>query len=226
MYIKIYEIASNMTKVERKQSLQEEFANSITHGFGILFSIVAIALLVTFSVLEGETIHVVSCSIFGASILLLYTFSTLYHAIQEKEVKSYLRTFDHIGIYFLIAGTYTPFLLIGVGSFWGWVFFGIIWTMTLFGTIFKIFYTHRFPKFSLILYLTMGWMAVFLIKPLLENLSTPTLALIAAGGLAYTLGTIFYTRDQMRFAHTIWHIFVLAGTVLHFIAIMYMLIGK
>ncbi|MGY6744185.1 MAG: PAQR family membrane homeostasis protein TrhA [Cecembia sp.] len=209
--------------MERKQSLQEEFANSITHGFGILFSIVSISLLVTFSMLNGTAIHIVSCSIFGASILLLYTFSTLYHAFQEEKIKSWLRTFDHIGIYFLIAGTYTPFLLLAIGGLWGWIFFGIIWGLTLFGVVFKIFYTHRFKKASLILYLAMGWMAVFLIKPLLENLSLTVLTLIAAGGLCYTLGTVFYARPQQRFAHTIWHLFVLSGTILHFISILFML---
>jgi hemolysin III len=137
-----------------------------------LFSVIAISLLVTFSVLNGGTaIHIVSCSLFGGSILLLYTFSTLYHAVQEEKIKSWLRTFDHIGIYFLIAGTYTPFLLLAVKGTWGWVFFGIIWGLSLlFGVIFKIFYTHRFKKASLILYLGMGWMAVFLIKPLIRKL--------------------------------------------------------
>ena len=212
--------------MERKQTLQEEFANSITHGLGILFSVIAIALLVTFSVLNGSTIHIVSCSLFGGSILLLYTFSTLYHATQQNTIKSWLRTFDHIGIYFLIAGTYTPFLLLGVKGTFGWVFFGIIWGLTAFGIVFKIFYTHKFPKASLILYLSMGWMGIFLVKPLLESLSTPTLTMIAAGGISYTIGTIFYVRQKMRFAHTIWHLFVLAGTILHFIAIMYMLTGK
>jgi len=173
--------------------------------------------------LNGTVIHIVSCSIFGASILILYTFSTLYHAFQEDKIKFWLRTFDHIGIYFLIAGTYTPFLLLAVGGLWGWAFFGIIWGLTLFGVVFKIFYTHRFKKASLILYLGMGWMAVFLIKPLLENLSITVLALIAGGGLSYTLGTLFYTRPHQKFAHTIWHIFVLTGTVIHFIAILFML---
>ncbi|EOZ99071.1 Putative membrane protein hemolysin III [Indibacter alkaliphilus LW1] len=209
--------------MQRKQSLQEEFANSITHGFGILFSIVAISLLVTFSMLNGSTIEIVSSSIFGASILFLYTFSTLYHSVQQEKVKSWLRTFDHIGIYLLIAGTYTPFLLLTVGGKTGWIFFGIIWGLAAFGLVFKIFFTHRFKKASLILYLGMGWMAILLIKPLFQNLDINTLSLIAAGGLSYTLGTLFYTRPQMRFAHTIWHLFVLAGTILHFIAIMFIL---
>lgn len=209
--------------MERKQSLKEEFANSITHGFGILFSIVAISLLVTFSILNGSTIEIVSSSVFGASILFLYTFSTLYHAIQEEKIKSWLRTFDHIGIYLLIAGTYTPFLLLTIGGTLGWVFFGIVWGLALFGLIFKIFFTHRFKKASLILYLGMGWMAIFLVKPLYSNLDPSILGLIAAGGISYTLGTIFYTRPAMRFAHTIWHLFVLTGTVFHFIAILLIL---
>jgi len=209
--------------MERKQSLQEEFANSITHGFGILFSIVSISLLVTFSMLKGTTIHTVSCSIFGGSILFLYTFSTLYHAFQEEKIKSWLRTFDHIAIYFLIAGTYTPFLLLAVGGLWGWIFFGIIWGLTFFGVVFKIFYTHKFKKASLILYLGMGWMAIFLIRPLLDTLSIEVLTLLGTGGLSYTLGTIFYARPNQRFAHTIWHLFVLSGTILHFIAILIML---
>jgi hemolysin III len=211
--------------MERKQSIEEEFANSITHGFGILFSIIAISLLVTFSVLNGTPIHIVSCSLFGGSILLLYTFSTLYHATPQGAIKSWLRTFDHIGIYFLIAGTYTPFLLLAVKGTMGWVFFGIIWGLTAFGIVFKILFTHRFRKASLILYLGMGWMAVFLIKPLMTTLTIPTLSLIAAGGLSYTLGTLFYTRPQIRFSHTIWHLFVLAGTILHFIAIMNMILA-
>lgn len=208
---------------ESNQHLKEEFANSITHLFGILFSIVAIALLVVFSVLNGTLIHVVSCSIFGATILLMYTFSTLYHAFPEGPVKSLLRTFDHISIYFLIAGTYTPFLLIGLGGNSGWVYVGVVWGLTLIGLVFKIFYTHRFSKLSLILYLSMGWLAVFFIRPLVAQLQLETILLIAAGGLAYTIGVIFYTNKKMLYAHAMWHLFVLAGTVLHFIAIMGMI---
>lgn len=205
---------------EITQNRREEFANSITHLFGILFSIVAIALLVVFSVLNGTLIHVVSCSIFGATILLMYTFSTLYHAFPDGPVKSMLRTFDHISIYFLIAGTYTPFLLIGLGGTLGWLYVGIVWSLTLLGLVFKVFYTHRFSKLSLVLYLSMGWLAVFFIRPLVAQLQLETILLIAAGGLAYSIGVIFYTNKKMPYAHAIWHLFVLAGTVLHFIAIM------
>ncbi|HLT07103.1 MAG TPA: hemolysin III family protein [Cyclobacteriaceae bacterium] len=213
-------------KIERPQTLQEEFANAVTHGIGILFSVVAISLLVTFSVLHGTAIHIVSSSIFGGSILLLYTFSTLYHAIPSPAIKPLLRVFDHISIYFLIAGTYTPFLLIALGGWLGWLYFGIIWGLTLVGVLFKTFYMHRFPKLSLTLYLGMGWLAVFLIPPLLNSLSVTELMLLAGGGAAYTLGTLFYTNKKMPFAHSIWHIFVLTGTVLHFIAIMYQLVER
>lgn len=209
--------------VERKQTFREEFANSITHGIGVLFSIVAISLLITFSVLNGTAIHVFSCSIFGASILLLYTFSTLYHAIQSPVVKPLLRTLDHISIYFLIAGTYTPFLLIALGGLLGWIYFGVIWGLTLIGVVFKIFYTHRFAKLSLILYVSMGWLALFFIQPLVSRLGVTELSLMGAGGIVYTLGILFYTHKTMKFAHSIWHVFVLAGTVLHFIAIMWLI---
>ena len=212
-------------KVERPQTLQEEFANSITHGIGILLSIVAIPLLITFSVLNGTAIAIFSCGVFGASILFLYTSSTIYHAIQDPAIKPLLRVFDHISIYFLIAGTYTPFLLIAMGGLTGWIYFGIIWGLTLLGAIFKIFYTHRFAKLSLILYLSMGWLAIFFIQPLVRSLTVAELGLIAGGGIAYTIGTIFYSNKKMLYAHAIWHLFVLTGTVLHFIAIRFMVVG-
>lgn len=209
--------------MERMQRLNEEFANSITHLFGILFSIVAIALLVVFSVLNGSPLHVASCSIFGGTILIMYTFSTLYHAFPPGPVKSLLRTFDHISIYLLIAGTYTPFLLIGLGGTAGWIYLSIVWGLTLLGLVFKLFYTHRFAKLSLALYLSMGWLAIFFIRPLLAQLSLQTILWMGAGGLAYTLGVFFYTRKKMRFAHAVWHLFVLTGTVFHFLAILRMI---
>ncbi|WKK83918.1 PAQR family membrane homeostasis protein TrhA [Marivirga arenosa] len=209
--------------MKRPQTLEEELANSLTHGFGILFSVVAISLLITFSVLEGSVLHIISSSFFGGAFLLMYTFSTIYHAIQHEKSKAILRIFDHISIYFLIAGTYTPFLILGVGGFTGWLMFGIVWGIALIGTIFKIFFTHRFPRLSLFLYLGMGWIAVFIAKPLFLELSTTVLSLLIGGGVSYTLGTIFYTNQKMRYAHAIWHVFVLIGTITHFIAVMYLL---
>ncbi len=208
---------------ERTQSLREEVINSLTHGLGVLFSIVAISLLITFSVLNGTAIHIVSSAIFGGSFLLLYTFSTLYHAIQHPETKSILRIFDHISIYILIAGSYTPFLLLAIGGFWGWVGFGVIWAFALGGLLYKVFLRYRFPRLSLIIYLGLGWMAVLFIKPLIENVDAIILWLLLGGGLSYTLGTIFYANTRMRYSHGIWHVFVLGGTIFHFIAVMYLL---
>ena len=213
----------NTLKLKRPQTLEEELANSLTHGFGILFSVVAISLLITFSVLEGSVLHIVSSSFFGGAFLLMYTFSTLYHAIQHQKTKSILRIFDHISIYFLIAGTYTPFLILGIGGSRGWLMFGIVWGIAILGTVFKIFFTHRFPKLSLFLYLGMGWIAIFIAQPLYEQLSTTVLSLLIGGGVSYTMGTIFYINHKMHYAHAIWHIFVLIGTISHFIAVMNLL---
>lgn len=215
-----------MTKtINRPQTLKEEIANSLTHGVGILFSVVAIALLVTFSVLNGSAMHVVTSSIFGGSFLLLYTFSTLYHAFQHEQVKRLLRTFDHISIYILIAGTYTPFLLLGIQGALGWVFFGLIWLLAVLGIVFKVSFQYRFPKASLIFYLAMGWLAVFIVKPLINSLDVTVLFLLLGGGVSYTLGTIFYVQKKMMYAHAIWHLFVLGGTIVHFIAMMFLLQG-
>jgi hemolysin III len=209
--------------MKREQTAEEELANSLTHGFGILFSVVAISLMITFSVINGSSLHVLSSAFFGSAFLLMYTFSTLYHAIQHKKTKALLRVFDHISIYILIAGTYTPFLLLGIGGMLGWVMFGVVWLIAFLGIFFKIFYTHRFPRLSLILYLGMGWIAVFIAKSLYQSLPTHVLFLLLGGGISYTIGTIFYSNKKMLFAHAIWHVFVLIGTVTHFIAVMYLL---
>ncbi len=210
-------------KIERPQTLEEELANSLTHGIGVLFSVVAISLMITFSVLNGSILHIISSSFFGGAFLLMYTFSTLYHAIQHEKTKSLLRIFDHISIYILIAGTYTPFLLIGLGDTKGWIMFGIVWSIAVLGIFFKVFFKHRFPKMSLILYLGVGWIAVFIALPLYEKLPTHILSLLLAGGLSYTVGTIFYANKRMLYAHSIWHVFVLIGTITHFIAVMFLL---
>ncbi len=210
-------------KIKRTQTAEEELANSLTHGFGILFSVVAISLMITFSVINGGVVHILSSAFFGSAFLLMYTFSTLYHAIQHSQTKALLRVFDHISIYVLIAGTYTPFLLLGIGGGLGWLIFGIVWLIALMGIFFKIFYTHRFPKLSLILYLGMGWIALFMANTLYSALPLNILLLLLGGGLSYTVGTVFYTNRKMLFAHAIWHVFVLIGTVTHFIAVMYLL---
>ncbi|MCC5921370.1 MAG: hemolysin III family protein [Cyclobacteriaceae bacterium] len=206
--------------MDSRATLEQELANSLTHGVGILFGVVAISLMVTFAVLYGGAIEIFAVSLFGGAVLLLYTFSTLYHAIQHPSTKKILRIFDHISIYFLIAGTYTPFLLIGLKGTLGWVMFGLVWTIAHAGMFFKVFYTARFPRLSLILYLGMGWIAVFMVKPLYETLDPAILGLILGGGAFYTLGTIFFVNKKLKYAHAIWHLFVLAGTITHFIGVM------
>jgi hemolysin III len=208
---------------EPRQSLEEEIANSLTHGIGILFGVVAIALMVTFAVLNSDAIGILAVSLFGGSLLLLYTFSTLYHAIQHQKTKDLLRIFDHISIYFLIAGTYSPFLLIGLGGVWGWVMFGLVWGIAHVGIVFKAFYKHRFPRLSLGLYLAMGWIAILIAYPIYQALDATVLSLILGGGLSYTLGTYFFVQEKVKYAHAIWHLFVLAGTLTHFIGVMFLL---
>lgn len=201
-------------------SLLEEIFNSITHGVGILVSIAGLVLLIVFSSLYGQAIHIVSCTIYGITLVLLYTASTLYHGFQKPDIKHILKIFDHSCIYVLIAGTYTPFMLIIVRGALGWTIFGVVWTLTILGIIFKAFFVHRFKIVSTIAYILMGWLIILAIKPLLQSLPGGGLALLVSGGLAYTLGIIFYAWKKLPFNHAIWHIFVLAGSVCHFFAVM------
>ena len=203
---------------------QEEIFNSITHGIGILISIVGLVLLIVFSNMYGDLKHIISCTIFGISLVLLYTASTLYHSFQKPTLKNIFKIFDHSCIYILIAGTYTPFLLITLTGVIGWSIFAIVWSLTAIGILFKIFFVHRFKIISTIAYILMGWIIIFAIKPLFHALPGGGLALLISGGLAYTLGTIFYTWKKLPFNHAIWHLFVLAGSVCHFCAVIFYVI--
>ena len=208
-----------MTPISRLEHL-EEIANSITHGLGILLSLAALVLLVTFAALYGSAIHVVSGAIFGASLILLYTASTLYHSFRHPKVKYFFKIVDHSCIYLLIAGTYTPFLLVTLEGALGWTLFGIIWFLALTGIVLKIFFVYRFKIISTIAYVFMGWIIIFAIKPLIASLADGGIFLLVAGGLAYTLGIIFYAWNKMPFNHTVWHLFVLAGSICHFFAVL------
>lgn len=208
-----------MTPISRLEHL-EEIANSITHGLGILLSLAALVLLVTFSALYGSSIHIVSGAIFGASLVLLYTASTLYHSYRNPKVKYYLKIVDHSCIYLLIAGTYTPFLLVTLQGTLGWTLFGIIWLLALIGIVLKIFFVQRFKIVSTIAYIFMGWIIIFAIKPLITSLAEGGLILLIAGGLSYTLGIVFYVWKQIPFSHAIWHLFVIGGSVCHFFAVL------
>jgi hemolysin III len=201
-------------------SLREELLNCITHGAGMLLSIAALVLLIVFSSLYGEASHVVSCTVFGVALLLLYTASTLYHSFQKPRVKQFFKIFDHACIYVLIAGTYTPFLLVTLRGVIGWTLFGIIWFLAVSGIILKVFFVNRFRILSPIAYIMMGWIIIFAIKPLAQALAPGGIVWLVAGGLAYTLGVVFYAWRKLPFNHAIWHLFVLSGSVCHFFAVL------
>lgn len=198
----------------------EEIAHAITHGLGAFLSIAGLAVLVARATLYGNAWHITACAIFGAAMVLMYTASSLYHAIPNPRAKQILRVVDHSMIYLLIAGTYTPFALVTLRDSVGWTLFGVTWGLALFGIVFKIFFTGRFEKLSLGIYLGMGWVAIFAIKPLLATLAPQGLILMFAGGLVYSGGVAFYVWERLRYHHAIWHVFVLGGNVLHYFAVL------
>lgn len=209
---------------ETVYTLAEEVAHTITHGFGMLLSIVGLAVLVGFSSLNGDAWHVVSSSIYGATLIILYSASALYHGIPHPVAKVLLQRIDHAAIYLLIAGTYTPFLLVSLRGSWGWSLFGVIWSLALIGVVLEFINWKPFKKISLALYLGMGWLVIVAINPMLEHVATGGLVLLLAGGLFYSLGVIFYVWDSLKYNHAIWHMFVLAGSVLHFFSILFYVI--
>lgn len=203
----------------RRYSVAEEIVNSLSHGAGVLFGIIALLLLVLKSVQMEDRLRVVTFSIYGASVIALFLASTLYHAIPFPRAKSVLKVVDHCAIYLLIAGTYTPFLLLTLGDTVGAVLMVVIWGLAVAGIVFKLFYTGRFQTISLITYLAMGWLAIFASYELLANLPWNGIMLLLAGGIIYSLGTIFFAVRRIPFNHAIWHLFVLGGCLCHFLAI-------
>jgi hemolysin III len=203
---------------------REELANSITHGVGIFLSMCGLVVLTAFASRFGDIWHIVSCSIFGATLILMYTASTLYHSVPLPRVKTVLRVIDHSAIFFLIAGTYTPFTLVNLRGPWGWSLFGIVWGIALLGVAFQVTLLRRWRIASVGLYVVMGWVVIAAIKPLLASIAPAGFALLLAGGLAYTLGIIFYSWHRLPYHHAVWHLFVLAGSILHFFAILFYVI--
>ena len=201
-------------------SLIEEIWHAITHGVGLALSIAGLAILVAFAALQDSALVIASSAIFGATLIILYGSSTLYHAITHTEIKKIFQQFDHASIYLLIAGTYTPITLISLGGAWGWTIFSIIWGAALFGIFLKFVYPGRFEKLSLVLYVLMGWMIVVAMQPLMENMESGGLWLMLAGGLSYTIGIVFYVWDSLPFNHAIWHLFVLGGSILHYLMVL------
>jgi hemolysin III len=207
---------------EQHSNLRLEIANSITHGIGIIFGIAALPVLSAIAANKDHTIAVVGAAIYGFSFILLFTFSTLYHAFQNPKVKSVLHVFDHISIYFLIAGTYTPFLLNYMLNTTGIVMLSVLWGLTLIGISFKIFFTGRFNYISTVIYLGMGWILLFSGRQFFAAIPGPVLTMIVIGGLLYSIGVIFYLWEKLYYHHVIWHLFVLAAAICHYVAVLLM----
>ncbi len=199
----------------------EEVANGVSHGIGMVLAVAALVVLTVYASALGSTRHLVGCTIFGVTLIFLYTASTLYHSIQRPRAKTVLRVFDHSAIFLLIAGTYTPFTLVNLRGPWGWFLFGLVWGLALLGIVLQFSLLRRYSFLRVLLYVAMGWVAVIAIKPLAASVPPVGLVLLVAGGLAYTGGIVFYVWHRLPYHHAIWHGFVLAGSVLHFFSVFY-----
>jgi hemolysin III len=206
---------------KRPESVAEHIANAVTHGVGFGLSVACLVLLVVFASLHHGAWEIVSCSVYGSTLVILYLTSTLYHSIHKPEVRHVLHIIDRAAIYLLIAGTYTPYLLVPLRGALGWSLFGVIWGLAVLGIIFQAVFLNRFKIFSVLTYLAMGWMVVATIVPLLRVLPVMAIVWMAIGGLCYTLGVVFYVWKQLKFAHALWHLFVLAGSLCHFFGILF-----
>lgn len=198
---------------------REELANVVTHGIGAAAALAGAAVLIVLASLRGDAWKIVGISIFASSLVALYTASTLYHAARGPRIKARLKLIDHAAIYLLIAGTYTPFLITALRGGWGWSIFGVIWGLAVVGIAMKLLFIGRFRLLSTLTYVAMGWLVLIAVGPLVRALDGVTLAWLVAGGLAYTAGTPFYHGRRLPYAHAIWHVFVLAGSVCHAIAV-------
>ncbi|MEW9123804.1 MAG: hemolysin III family protein [Thermotaleaceae bacterium] len=202
----------------------EEIANAVIHGIGFLLSIAALIVLVIFANMWGSIWHLVSVIIYSSTLVVLYGASTLYHAFPEGRAKNVFEIFDHAAIYLLIAGTYTPLTLIPLRGVLGWIIFSAVWSIALLGIIFKVFWVKKFVIFSTVLYIFMGWLIIFAIKPLVLAVPRVSTIFLITGGVLYTLGTVFYVWRKMRYHHAIWHVFVLGGSICHFFTIFFLLV--
>jgi hemolysin III len=206
---------------EQTVRIGEEIANSVTHGIGLCLSLAGLAVLVALASVRGEALHVVSCAVYGTTLVAMYAASTLYHSARSPRAKHALKVLDHCSIYLLIAGTYTPFTLVTLRGGWGWTLFGVVWAMSVLGILFKLFFAHRFRVMSTLIYLTMGWLVVVAVEPLVRLTPRRALLLLVAGGLAYTAGTVFYMWKRLPYSHAVWHLFVLGGSACHYSAVMF-----
>ena len=207
--------------IESEYLRRQEIANSVTHGLGVALSVAGLVVLVVLASLHATVWHVVSFSVYGASLVLLYTSSTLYHSFRSPRLKQVFHILDHSSIYLLIAGSYTPFVLVNLRGGWGWSLFGVIWGLSLAGILVKAFFTGRFKILSTSIYLLMGWLIVIAIKPLMHALPAGGIAWLAAGGLTYTAGAVIYMWKAIPYHHAIWHLFVLAGSICQYFAVLF-----
>ena len=205
----------------KQYSQIEEKINIISHATGFILSVVALVLLVTHASLHGDVRHIVSFSIFGVSLIILYAASTFYHSAKKPKLRKRLKIIDHASIYVLVAGSYTPFTLITLNGTLGWVIFGTSWGLAITGIILKLFFTGKYKVISTSMYVFMGWVIVFAIKPLINNLPSEGFLWLLAGGISYTLGAILYSIKKIRFNHAIFHMFVLTGSFCHFISVFF-----
>lgn len=198
----------------------EEVANALTHGIGFFLSVIGLGVLWFFAIQSGDPWKLISASIFGFSMVLLYASSTLYHSTRDPQLKYTFRILDHCAIYVMIAGSYTPFTLLTLRDTFGWILFAIVWAIAICGIIFKIFFVGRFKILSLMSYLGMGWLIVFAGEQLVAQLPENALYLLIAGGLSYTVGTVAFILERLAFSHAVWHLFVLSGTCCHYFAVL------
>jgi hemolysin III len=199
----------------------DELASSVIHGIGVLLSVIGLATLVVRTAVNGTPSDVLASAVYGISLILLYTASTLYHTVRAEPARRALRTFDHIAIFLLIAGTYTPFTLIALRGTWGWSLFGIVWSLALLGTALELGLLKRYRRLAVLLYIAMGWVGIVAFRPLLAHLQMGGMVLLLGGGVAYTLGVPFYLWRRLPYHHSVWHFFVLAGSVLQFLAVFF-----
>lgn len=204
----------------------EEKFNVLSHGFGILLSVIALIFLVFKASIGGNAWQIVSFSIYGASLIILYTASTIFHSSKDEKLRNKLNIVDHASIYVLIAGTYTPYVLVTLRGSVGWVIFGVIWGLALTGIILKLFYVEKYSLLSTIMYVLMGWVMIFAVKPIINSLEMRGLIWLLAGGVVYTVGAVFFSLKKLKFNHAIFHIFVLLGSLCHFMSIYFYVVPK
>ena len=209
-----------MDFLRRKYTLGEELFNAITHGIGALLSVAGCVILLVRCHQLGDGVAVVSSAIYGTTLIILYTMSTLYHALANEKAKAVFRVFDHVTIYLLIAGTYTTYTLACLGGALGWTLFGIVWTVAIVGIVFSSISLRRFQKLSMICYIAMGWVILIAIKPLWQVIGTLPMVFLVIGGVLYTGGVLFYQMKESRYMHSIWHLFVIAGSIFQYFSIL------